>query len=187
VLAEGDNESSDAFPAEKFPSLSSPPLEALELRRFRLPLGLELGVKYRLFPEVVVDCTRLSLPSFGTSGKKPLGSAGDVVEMEGIGWPPYRPFPLEEEDSVSIEAATEDGSVLVDVIKDDASECEVMEWSLDAVDSEGSVLPICADRRIFGSIARMEPALDDGESSDSDEDSFDEELLSDSLSSLKTS
>lgn len=126
LLAEGGNESSDAFPAEAFPSLSSPPLELLELRRFRLPLGLELGVKYRLFPEVVVDCTRLSLPVFEISGRNLLGSAGDVVEIEGIGCPPYCPFPLEDKDSVSIEAATEDGSVLVDVTEDDA-ECEVGE------------------------------------------------------------
>ena len=80
-----DRESSDAFPADAFPSLSSPPLEALELRRFKLPLGLEFGVKYRLFPEVVLECTRLSLPDFEFSGRNLLGSAGDVVEMEGIG------------------------------------------------------------------------------------------------------
>ena len=58
---------------------------------------------------------------------------------------------------------------------------------MDVLDSEGSLLPICADRRLVAGIARMEPVLDDGESSDSDEDSLDEELLSDSLSSLKTS
>lgn len=58
---------------------------------------------------------------------------------------------------------------------------------MDAVDSDGSALLFCANRRFFGSIARMEPVLDNGEPSDSDEDSLDEELLSDSLSSLNIS